>query len=161
MTLYSLNAETGGEKAEGVLEAELFTEHPGIPRFSLDSSNHYAVWAPRGEAGIVLEAIPDQEFEAGTYTVILSLKMDKSNGAANPRVAKVDVFSESQRRNLKSVLFTWDQIREYGKFSEVTFLVRILRTTQLRLRLQSYGEISFWVDRIQILDQEQKERRGE
>ncbi|MFC2156970.1 ArnT family glycosyltransferase [Acidobacteriota bacterium] len=162
MTLYSLDSETEGENPGGILEAELFTEHPGIPRFMEDASNRYAIWAPKGNTGIVFEAIPDQKFEAGTYKVILFLKIDKSSGTANPRVAKIDVFSESlRRRNLKSVLFTEDQIQKYGQFSEVTFLFRIPRTTQLRLRLQSFGEISFWVDRIQIQNREQKERGGE
>ena len=70
--------------------------------------------------------------------------------ATGRRLARIDILSEAQRRSLKSVMVTEDQVPPGGGFHEVAFPVRLPWATKLRIRIRSFGDVHFWVDRLRV-----------
>lgn len=148
--LYDLHPKIETSSQKNIMEAEVFTQSLGMPRYDPASSGQFAVSFKEQTPGFLSIASTGQKFTKGSYKATFRLKKKMIQGHPSQRIARIDVISGEQKKVLavKNLMATdFHRNDTYQEFN-LTFMLK--RPSILDFRVYSDGIIPLWADYFKI-----------
>lgn len=157
--LYDLHPRIEMSTPDNIMEAELFTQPIGMPRFDPESSGQFAVHYKEGTPGFLSIASTGKKLPKGLYRAVFRLKNKAIPSLSSQRIARIDVVSEEQKRVFAVKNLTSDDFPENSTYQEISLTFTLKRPSVMRLRTYSDGIVPLWVDSLRMEQVNQDEDR--
>jgi hypothetical protein len=148
--LYDLHPDSETAPQENIMEAEMFTQSPGMPRYDPESSGQFAVSFQKGTPGFLSIASSGRKFTQGSHQATFRLKIEGNKGHEVQRIARIDVISSEQNRVLAVKNLMAADFSQEDTYQEFNLTFTLKRPAILDFRVYSDSVIPLWADNFRI-----------